>query len=157
MSDSTASQNKAAWEYHAYEWRIIHQGTAAGSRGKDNGKPEKSLRYHAGYFNNVNGKHVAGVCGSDGRRALALALLNAGATVFDISEPQKKYALELAKAAGVTIGYEIGDFCDTDVAKHGEFNEHYRGVNQKRPGEFTLIAKNSFSCRQNAAILFRRI
>jgi SAM-dependent methyltransferase len=82
------------------------------------------LRYHAGYFNDVEGKRVASVFGSDGRRALALALLKAEATVFDISEPQKKYALELAEAAGVKISYEINDFCDTDLKKYDEYFDY---------------------------------
>jgi len=83
--------------------------------------PKGHLRYHAKYFDVVEGKHIASVCGSDGRRAVALAVLKAETTVFDISEPQKKYALELAKAANVKIGYEVGDFCETDLSAYGEY------------------------------------
>ena len=114
------SQNKAAWEHRAYEWRVNHKGTPQAAAAKIADNPTKHLRYHAKHFNDIAGKRIANICGSDGRRALAFALLHADATVFDISEPQKKYALELAEAAGVKIGYELGDFCETDLAKHGE-------------------------------------
>ena len=35
-------------------------------------------------------------------------------TVFDISEDNKKYALEVAAAANVHINYEVGDVLDTE-------------------------------------------
>ena len=124
MLDNYVSQNKTAWEYRAYEWRVSHQGTPHTVADEIMTDPKKSLRYHAKYFIDVDGKRVASVCGSDGRRALALALLKAEATVFDISESQKKYALELAEAAGVKIGYETGDFCETDLSKYSEYFEH---------------------------------
>ena len=121
MLDSIVSQNKAAWEYRAYEWRVSHQGTPKAVAEEIMKSPKQSLRYHAEYFNDIAGNRVASVCGSDGRRALALALLKAEVAVFDISEPQKKYALELAEAAGVKIDYEIGDFCEADVIKYGKY------------------------------------
>ena len=113
-----AEQNKTAWEYRAYEARII--GNEISSTAKEIlENPKSFLRYHAEYFDDIQGKRAASVCGSDGRRAVAFAALGAEATVFDISEPQKKYALELAKAAGVKIEYVLGDFCETDTAKYG--------------------------------------
>ena len=120
MKTSVASQNKAAWEHRVYEWRVKHQGTPQAVAKEISENPQNRLRYHAKYFSDVAGKHIASICGSDGRRAVALALLGAEATVFDISEPQKKYALELAKAANVKIGYEIGDFCEADLTKYSE-------------------------------------
>ena len=124
MLDYIVSQNKAAWEHRAYEWRVSHQGTPQVVAEEMMINPKKSLRYHAKYFNDVDGKNIASICGSDGRRAVALALLKAKSTVFDISEPQKKYALELAEAAGVKINYEIGGFCETDIKKYGEYFDY---------------------------------
>jgi len=77
------------------------------------------LRYHQGYFDNIIGKRIANVCGSDGRRTIPFAVLGAEATLFDISEQQMKYALELAKAVGVKLEYVLGDFCETDIEKYG--------------------------------------
>ena len=120
MYDKATSQNKTAWEHRAYEARVNMYGTPQELAREIINNPKGKLRYHANYFNNIDGKNIASICGSDGRRAVAVALQKANATVFDISEPQKKYALELAEAAGVKIGYEVGDFCDTDIVKYGE-------------------------------------
>ena len=127
MIDNIVSQNKAAWEHRAYEWRVNHQGTPQVVAKEIIDNPKKRLRYHAKYFNDIDGKHIASICGSDGRRAVALALLKAEATVFDISEPQRRYALDLAEAANVKIGYEIGDFCETDIVKYGEYFDYAYG------------------------------
>lgn len=54
------------------------------------------LKKHSKYFQNVKDLKIANPCGSNGRRAVALALLGADVTVFDISEENKRYALELA-------------------------------------------------------------
>ena len=107
MADNIVSQNKSAWEHRVYEWRVNHQGTPQVVADDILANPRSHLRYHAKYFNEVNGKRVASVCGSDGRRAVALTVLGAEATVFDISEPQKKYAMELAKAADVNIAIPL--------------------------------------------------
>ena len=124
MLNNAVAQNKAAWEHRAYEWRVSHVGTPQVVANEMMNNPKKSLRYHAEYFNDVDGKNIASICGSDGRRAIALSLLGAKAVVFDISEPQKKYALELAKAAGVNIGYIIGDFCETDTIGYAEYFDY---------------------------------
>ena len=114
-----AEQNKRAWEYRAYEARV--SGREVSSTAKEIlENPESCLRYHAKYFSNIRGKRAASICGSDGRRAVAFVVLGADATVFDISEPQMKYALELAEAAGVKIEYVLGDFCETDTEKYGD-------------------------------------
>ena len=113
-----AEQNKIAWEYRAYEART--SGETIQEQAKEILEDPKSrLRYHAKYFENIAGKRIANVCGSDGRRTIPFAVLGAEATVFDISEPQKKYALELAEAVGVKIEYVLGDFIETDIVKYG--------------------------------------
>jgi SAM-dependent methyltransferase len=113
-----AEQNKLAWEYRAYEMRASRKPVQETAKEiLDN--PKSFLRYHQKYFDNIGGKRIANVCGSDGRRTIPFAVLGAEATVFDISEPQRKYALELAEAAGVKLEYVLGDFCETDVARYG--------------------------------------
>ena len=41
-------------------------------------------------------------------------------TIFDISEENRRYALELAACAGVSIAYEIGDFSAVDQNCYGD-------------------------------------
>ena len=113
-----ANQNKIAWEYRAYEMRTSRETIQEKAKEiLDN--PKSFLRYHQKYFENITGKRIANVCGSDGRRTIPFAVLGAEETVFDISEPQMKYALELAEAVGVKLDYVLGDFIETDVAKYG--------------------------------------
>ena len=80
----------------------------------------RSLRFHASYFPGFKGVKVANICGSCGKKAVPLAVLGADVTVFDISEANRKYALELAEAAGVTIRYEVCDVLEIDLAKYAE-------------------------------------
>jgi SAM-dependent methyltransferase len=101
--------NKRAWEYRAYEfWNSRGTPEELAERIKEN--PVARLRYHQKYFSNVGGLKIANPCGSNGRIAVPLALLGAEVTVFDISEENKRYALELAQCANVHIGYEVCDF-----------------------------------------------
>lgn len=111
MNEQSAA-NKRAWEYRAYEYwngrRPPREEAAAIRR-----NPAGHLRYHRRAFADCAGKRVANVCGSCGRRAVAQALLGAQATVFDISEENRRYGLELAAAAEVSVRYAMGDFLET--------------------------------------------
>ncbi|MGM0867575.1 MAG: hypothetical protein ACQEWF_23270 [Bacillota bacterium] len=71
--------------------------------------PRACLKKHKQYFEQIEGKKIANVCGSNGRKAVPLALLGAEVTVFDISEVNQKYALELAEYADTTINYIVTD------------------------------------------------
>ena len=77
------------------------------------------LKHHAKYFDSFEGIKVANICGSCGKKAIPLALLGAEVTVFDISEDNRRYAMETAEAAGVRISYVVGDVLETDLEKYG--------------------------------------
>jgi 2-polyprenyl-3-methyl-5-hydroxy-6-metoxy-1,4-benzoquinol methylase len=109
-----AEKNKKAWEYRAYEyWN--DQGSPADKAIYLKNDPLARLRYHQKYFQNIKGIKIANPCGSNGRIAVPLALLGAEVTIFDISEENKRYALELAECAGVNIQYVVDDFYDVDM------------------------------------------
>ena len=122
--NDNAEQNKRAWEHEAYEWRVMAQGSPEVVAEAIRTSPGEFLRCHEKYFLGINGKRAASICGSDGRRACALAVLGAEVTVFDISEEQKKYALELADALNVKINYEVCDFCRVDQKKYASFFDY---------------------------------
>ena len=61
------------------------------------------LRKYAAYFDRYEGIKIANICGSCGKKAIPLALLGADVTVFDISEENRRYAMETAQAANVSI------------------------------------------------------
>lgn len=83
---------------------------------KDN--PVKQLKEYSAYFDTYSGVKVANICGSCGKKAIPLAVLGSDATVFDISEDNKKYALELAEAADAHINYEVCDILEIDREKY---------------------------------------
>ncbi len=113
-----AEINKTAWEYRAYEhWN--NQANPSEKATYLKADPKARLRYHQKYFENINDLKIANPCGSNGRIAVPLALLGAKVTIFDISEENKRYALALAKEAGVVIQYIVGDFCEVDSMRFG--------------------------------------
>ncbi len=112
--------NQAAWNTGAYEAWIVENGTPAELAAKL--EPEKVLKRVLKYLGDLNGKKVANPLGSRGKAGVAMALLGADVTIFDLSESSKRYALELANAANVKLEYLVGDFmrletqdCDFDI------------------------------------------
>ncbi|MDE6641455.1 MAG: class I SAM-dependent methyltransferase [Acetatifactor sp.] len=111
-------QNKKAWEYNAYEFWVKHSGTPLERAKKDVEDPIGMLRRYSNYFNTFKEIRVANICGSCGKKAIPLALLGSQVTVFDISEDNRKYALEVADAANVEIKYEVCDILEIDMEKY---------------------------------------
>ena len=79
-----SSANKVAWEYRAYEFWMQRDGPPKDKAIELKKNPLGSLKKHQVYFNNVEGKKIANLCGSNGRKAVPLALLGADVTIFDI-------------------------------------------------------------------------
>ena len=120
MSESSR-RNKEAWEFNAYEFWVRESGAPVELAEKIAADPVRRLRYHASYFERYEGIRVANICGSCGKKAVPLALLGADVTVFDISEDNRRYALELAEAAGTDINYEVCDVMEIDLRKYGGY------------------------------------
>ena len=116
-------QNKKVWEYNAYYFWVKQNGTPQELAEKILENPKVHLRKYAQYFDSFEGIRVANICGSCGKKAIPLALLGAEVTVFDISEDNKRYATEVAGAAGATINYVVGDVLEIDKDKfYGQFD-----------------------------------
>ena len=114
-------QHKKAWEYNAYDFWVMQAGTPAQRAEKDMENPVRMLKQHAAYFDRYEGIRVANICGSCGKKAIPLALLGSDVTVFDISEQNKRYAMETAEAAHVKINYEVCDVLSIDLEKYGGY------------------------------------
>ena len=95
MNEQSAT-NKAAWEYRAYEFWIKRDGHPKEKAKEIRKDPRAGLKKHQALLENVEGKKIANLCGSNGRKAVPLALLGADVTVFDISKENEQYANELA-------------------------------------------------------------
>jgi SAM-dependent methyltransferase len=113
--------NKKAWEYRAYEFWHKRDGSPEEKANQILENPLASLKKYKNLFEYVRGKKVANLCGSNGRKAVPLALLGAEVTVFDISEENRKYALELAASANTTLEYIVTDIYDIDLRKYGGY------------------------------------
>ncbi|WP_214801379.1 class I SAM-dependent methyltransferase [Exiguobacterium sp. ERU656] len=116
--EKTSAINKTAWEYRAYEFWNQRDGSPADKAKAILADPKASLKKHQHYFGEVNGKRIANLCGSNGRKAVPLALLGADVTVFDISEENRRYALELAACTGTEIEYIVGDIYEMDLNRY---------------------------------------
>lgn len=114
-------QNKKAWEYNAYDFWVKHSGTPAERAKSDLENPIGMLRKYSDYFDTYSGIKIANICGSCGKKAVPLAVLGAEVTVFDISEDNKRYALEVAAAAEVDLGFEVCDILEIDMEKYGNY------------------------------------
>lgn len=110
--------NKKAWEYRTYEAWLQRDGQPQEKALKILENPIGCLKLHQQYFQAISGLSIANICGSNGRKAVPLALLGADVTVFDISEGNKKYAMELAEAAKVHINYYVTDIYDIDISSY---------------------------------------
>ncbi|MCB2299254.1 class I SAM-dependent methyltransferase [Clostridium tagluense] len=120
MNEQSIS-NKKAWEYRAYEFWNNRDGSPMDNANKILKNPKACLKKHKEYFNHIEGKKIANICDSNGRKAVPLALMGAAVTVFDISEENRKYALELAKCANTSIDYIVCDIYDVDLKKYEDF------------------------------------
>ena len=114
-------QNKSAWEYDAYNFWIQEAGLPSERAEKIKENPIKHLKRYAKYFDSYEGKKIANICGSCGKKAVPLAVLGAEVTIFDISKENKKYALELAECAGVPLEYVLGNVLEIDRNKYQNY------------------------------------
>ena len=114
-------QHKAAWEFDAYDFWVRQSGTPQERAAEDKADPVRMLRKYAAYFDRYEGVRIANICGSCGKKAVPLALLGAEVTVFDISEDNRRYALETAEAAGTHLDYVTGDVMETDLNRYGGY------------------------------------
>ena len=116
-----SKKHKEAWEFNAYNFWVKTSGTPEERAKKDLENPKGMLRKYAAYFDKFEGVRVANICGSCGKKAIPLALLGAEVTIFDISEENKKYAMEVAEAASTKIDFVVGDVLEIDMEKYGEY------------------------------------
>lgn len=102
-------QNKSAWNTGAYQAWINRFGTPSEAAQKIIADPMKRIGNVYEYMDGVKGKRIINLLGSNGNKAVALALLGADVTVADFSVENETYALELAKAANVKLEYIVSD------------------------------------------------
>lgn len=115
-----SEQNKKAWEYNAYSFWVEQSGKPSERAKKDMENPIKSLKKYAQYFEKYDGIKVANICGSCGKKAIPLAILGSEVTIFDISQDNRKYAMEVAREAKVNIEFVVQDVMEIDMSTYKE-------------------------------------
>ena len=107
--DAMRDRNRDAWNTERYDSWVSAYGPAAVEAARIVADPAFKLRRLLPHLSEVAGTCICSVQGSHGRIAVALALLGAEVTVLDFAEDNRRFALELASAAGVAIDYRLGD------------------------------------------------
>lgn len=104
--------NREAWNTGRYDAWVSAMGDPGQEAVRVAADPGHVLRRLIGHLGEVAGRRICSVQGSHGRIATALALLGADAVVIDFAEENRRYALALAEAAGVEIGYHVADIME---------------------------------------------
>jgi SAM-dependent methyltransferase len=124
MQEEHTKINEIAWNQMAYEAWVSRFGTPIEASKKIISDPASRLGTLSKYLTNVNNKKIANLLGSNGTKAVSLALMGAKVTVVDFSFENSRYALDLARECGVKINYVISDIlklpkeeltCDYDI------------------------------------------
>ncbi|MGZ9585862.1 class I SAM-dependent methyltransferase [Paenibacillus marinisediminis] len=106
----STQQNNKAWNNGTYESWVNRFGTPKEAIAKIKQDPKKRIGTPFKYMGeDLEGKRIINLLGSNGNKAVALALLGADVTVVDFSSENERYALELANHAGVEIRYIVSD------------------------------------------------
>ncbi len=121
--EDVTHQNQIAWESQSYEAWVSAYGTPDSAAAELVRDPRRKLRRILPYLTRLKGQKISNPLGSHGRVAVSLALLGAEVTVFDISATNKRYAVELAQAAGVNIEYRVGDFLKLAEVQDEQFDQ----------------------------------
>lgn len=116
MNQSELSKiNKAGWNDGAYQAWVNRYGLPKDYAVTLTGDPKRKVSEYLTITGDVKGKKIANLLGSKGNKAVSFALLGAEVTVVDISSENRRYAMELAEAAGVNIHYIVSDLLEVPL------------------------------------------
>ncbi|MFF2755286.1 class I SAM-dependent methyltransferase [Psychrobacillus sp. NPDC058041] len=122
MEQKTLSRvNQIGWNQSAYQAWTNRHGSPNEYAKKLMEKPVDAVSHYLNLIGDVKGKKIANYLGSKGNKAVSFALLGADVTVVDISEDNRKYAMELATEAEVNIKYIVSDILE--VPENEELTE----------------------------------
>ncbi len=106
-------QNEQAWNQEQYKALISRYGEPKELANKIKQNPKQRISPFGKYMPNLVDKKVIHLLGSNGIKAIAMALMGADVTVVDFSRENEKYAKELAVYADVKINYVVSDVFST--------------------------------------------
>lgn len=84
-------KNKKAWEYNTYDFWVLNAGQPAERAKQDLENPIGMLKRYTNHFETYREIKVDN--GSCGKKAIPLAILGSGVTIFDISDYNSRYVV----------------------------------------------------------------
>ncbi|SES18470.1 bifunctional 2-polyprenyl-6-hydroxyphenol methylase/3-demethylubiquinol 3-O-methyltransferase UbiG [Psychrobacillus sp. OK032] len=113
MEQKTVSYvNQSGWNQSAYQAWTNRHGSPKEYAKKLVENPTDSVSHYLKFMGDVEDKKIANFLGSKGNKAVSFSLLGAKVCVVDISDDNRKYAMELAKEAKVDIKYIVSDILE---------------------------------------------
>ncbi|WP_379970759.1 class I SAM-dependent methyltransferase [Ectobacillus sp. sgz5001026] len=103
------AQNERAWNQNNYEALVHRYGEPSSIAKKIKENPEWRLYPFYKYMNDIEGKKVMHLMGSNGVKAAALSLLGAEVTVADFSLENQAFATAISKEAEAPFSYIVSD------------------------------------------------
>jgi 2-polyprenyl-3-methyl-5-hydroxy-6-metoxy-1,4-benzoquinol methylase len=105
----SAQEHQRVWNQAAYDAWLNKYGEPEVYAAKLAKNPIKALGTLIPHFSEIHGKKILNLMGSNGAKALCLALLGADVTVVDFSEENRRYAEAMFTAQNVTARYIVSD------------------------------------------------
>ena len=106
---AVVENNRNAWNAGRYDAWVSAFGGIEAEAARIVADPKHPTRRILPYLETVKGRRICCVQGSHGRIAVALAVMGAKAHVIDFSEENRRFASDLAKAANVSVDYDVCD------------------------------------------------
>lgn len=114
------AKNEEAWNQNNYIALVNRYGQPSELAEKISQNPKWRLHPFYKYLDDVKGKKITHLMGSNGVKAVALATLGAEVKVVDFSKENATFAQELAAATNVDITYVVSDIMSLE-------EEHLKG------------------------------
>ena len=119
------AENEQAWNQNNYIALVNRYGQPSELAEKITQNPKWRLHPFYKYLDDVKGKKITHLMGSNGVKAVALATLGADVKVVDFSKENAAFANELAAASHVDITYVVSDILSLSE-EHSERRSRYR-------------------------------
>ncbi|MFJ7184010.1 class I SAM-dependent methyltransferase [Lysinibacillus xylanilyticus] len=103
------AENEHAWNQNNYLGLVNRHGDPTELAKKIRQNPKWRLHPFYKYLDEVKGKKITHIMGSNGIKAVALATLGGDVKVVDFSRDNAKFACEVAKASNVKLSYVVSD------------------------------------------------
>ncbi|MDQ8737008.1 class I SAM-dependent methyltransferase [Paenibacillus sp. LHD-38] len=123
MQKEMSGINRNSWNKDRYQAWLNKFGSIEQEAQRIISDPRKRLKILADYLGDIREKRVINLLGSNGTKAISVALMGAKEVmVVDIAEENARFGYDLAGACNVKIDYIVTDIMDLAPEELGEFD-----------------------------------